>query len=177
MTSGIGVPSTAVRVNVNLPVISPAFSPSGTSRIFSTGISAVVGLTSYVFVNTTEPSSVAYLMLWLSVPSPLSVMITVNVLPFAASASFVTPLTFPSSITLYSYSPGALNVIEPKLTVPPSAAGFLTVSPPCAGIGAPSVTAESVNVYFSLISGSARPSCAPTRVLRTAGVALIVPTE
>ena len=45
VVAGRGVPSFAVRVNVNLPVISAGFSPSGTERIFSTGIVILMDLT------------------------------------------------------------------------------------------------------------------------------------
>ena len=49
--------------------------------------------------------------------------------------------------------------MAPKLAVPPSASGFVTTSPPVAGIGAPSVAAVSVKVNLpATLAGPVRPA-------------------
>ena len=116
VVSGRGVPSSAVRVNVNSPVISAGFSPSGTERIFSTGIVIFVTSVLYVFVNV-RGLSVVDEGVAVSVPSPLSTTSIVTFLPVVAAGSFVTPSTVPDSVTVYSYVPGFVNSKPVNVTV------------------------------------------------------------
>ena len=88
----------------------------------------------------------------ISVPVPSSLTVTLMLL--GSPVSSVIPFTSaePSvmdSVIVYSYVPGFVNSISLKYAATPSAADVTVAG---VGIGAPSVTAASVNVNLPVIS-------------------------
>ena len=145
-------PLTAVSVNVNSwpspssVVAVRSFFPNVVSA--SVG-STVISFTEYLFSIVGVSSTFA-----LSVPSPLSVIVTVTV---AGLPVVVQPSPAASSVIVYLYSPGFSYLISPN------GIGFSVVSPLSkstvalllAGIGAPAVTAASVKAKVFVFSSSA----------------------